>query len=177
MTSQKLKSLLQDDSKIFFFLGFEFDKWYTQLLLRLICGEKESIRYAALNKNMDNDTHDFIFYQFKVDFIENEIDFLSSLYNLCADKKILRNLNESKSDNKQNNVIESIIQNDIYGALKHLSQKEDIDLDTKNTIISLKSRFQFIQEKHEKGIIDIRDFDLFFNQIKDVIIQMATNQH
>ncbi|MCW3122656.1 MAG: hypothetical protein JWQ38_2148 [Flavipsychrobacter sp.] len=92
----KLPQLLHTqlkDARIILFMGFDFDKWYFKLLLRLLGLNEPQKTKGASNK--DNTIKDHIknFYisEFKVNFIEStEADILDNLHQLCMEKGILR---------------------------------------------------------------------------------------
>lgn len=54
----------------FIFLGFQFDKWYMQLLLRLLNPEAGKARQYAFNPELADETLVFFADQFKVDFVD-----------------------------------------------------------------------------------------------------------
>lgn len=70
----EIKSQLQE-AELFLFLGFSFDKWYVQLLLRLLNLHKESsfLRYAA-NQKINADVVAFCEEQFRIEFVKNDIE-------------------------------------------------------------------------------------------------------
>lgn len=71
--------LTLDDARSFLFIGFDFDKWYTQLLLRLLCGDNTP-KHIALNTQFgDKDNHTFLLKQFNIKFIGEDEDFLDEL--------------------------------------------------------------------------------------------------
>ena len=63
----------------FIFLGFQLEKWYTQLLLRLLT-ERPGVEKIAVNTVVGNaHTKDFLINQFKLKFPDKETDFLTEL--------------------------------------------------------------------------------------------------
>ena len=69
------------DADDFIFLGFQFDKWYMQLLLRLLNPELSKGRQYAFNPSLADETLVFFADQFKVDFVSDfaPLDFLDEL--------------------------------------------------------------------------------------------------
>ncbi len=63
------EALMEADD--FIFLGFQFDHWYMQLLLRLLNPELSKGRQYAFNPELADETRIFFADQFKVDFISN----------------------------------------------------------------------------------------------------------
>ncbi|MCC7506455.1 MAG: SIR2 family protein [Saprospiraceae bacterium] len=70
------------DADDFIFLGFQFDKWYMQLLLRLLNPELSKGRQYAFNPELADETLVFFADQFKVDFVSGmaPLEFLSELH-------------------------------------------------------------------------------------------------
>ncbi len=89
----KLQAAL-DKVRIFFFVGFSFEKWYTQLLLRLLCGHEESEKYAANRQQVGAGVSAFLLNQFQIEFLEKEHAFLDILHDQCAARNLLRPLTD-----------------------------------------------------------------------------------
>ncbi len=70
------------DADDFIFLGFQFDKWYMQLLLRLLNPELSKGRQYAFNPQLAEETLVFFADQFKVDFVDGigPLQFLDELH-------------------------------------------------------------------------------------------------
>ena len=91
----KLPQALQNELKLVkhvLFLGFDFDKWYFKLLLRLLRLNEIKIKNAS-NKDrvlMPN-VMNFYLDEFKMKFIEsNETEILDTIYNKCREQGLLR---------------------------------------------------------------------------------------
>jgi len=79
------------------FLGFDFEKWYLQLLLRFIYPKKEKRRLMkyALNSIVVEKAKSFAVDQFKIEFIPSEIsEFVSELHDACRNKGVLKSADE-----------------------------------------------------------------------------------
>lgn len=57
------------DAKHFLFIGFDFDKWYSQLLLRLLSGKKAIRKFAIDPYLKEENTTVFLVKQFGIEFI------------------------------------------------------------------------------------------------------------
>lgn len=88
----ELRSAL-DGALDYIFLGFQFDKWYVQLLLSLLNLHDEKykfIRYASANQ-MNKETASLCINHFKIEFIDNDTDqFIQTLHDKCEEAKLLR---------------------------------------------------------------------------------------
>ncbi len=90
--SGDLRKLIQDTDG-FVFLGLPFDKWYMQLLLRVlyhISSRLEKIeQYACVDA--DAITTDLYKDEFKIQFVEDDSDqFIGALFKKCDEKEMLR---------------------------------------------------------------------------------------
>lgn len=88
----KLDTKLKE-AKSFLFLGFRFDRWYSQLLLRLLAG-KQAIRKYAFEPPPDADTSAFLVRQMDITFLGSDLRHFEFLYKFCEDENRLRDLVE-----------------------------------------------------------------------------------
>lgn len=82
------------------FLGFSFNKWYVQLLLRLfnLTKNNELSRTAYLNHTPLEDEITYASQHFKVEFIETHIrEFIVELHKRCKENNMLRDLKKVQS--------------------------------------------------------------------------------
>jgi len=88
----ELNSALQSALN-YVFLGFQFDKWYVQLLLSLLNLHDEKykfIRFASSQK-LTSDISSLCTKHFKIEFVDNNIkDFVKTLHEKCNAAGILR---------------------------------------------------------------------------------------
>jgi hypothetical protein len=98
LARQRLPRKLTDEifaARSLIFLGFRFDKWYVQLLLRLLKVHDVRSRFAryATEQRFNADTLSICEEQFKIEFIGQDIDgFLAELYQRCEAENLLREL-------------------------------------------------------------------------------------
>ena len=73
------------EASTYIFIGFQFDKWYSQLLFKFLSDngriEKRISNDSPLS---DLDTNGFILQQFQIRFMGKQTNFLDQLYNRCA---------------------------------------------------------------------------------------------
>ena len=106
----------------YFFIGFQFDKWYTQLLLRHL--NKNRDRFSNTNKNYatktvikDEDAKGFYQQQFNLNIYGSDWQFLNTLHAEYAAAKKLRELLDPLSDRAA--LVRRLVQfNNIEGALE-----------------------------------------------------------
>jgi Effector-associated domain 11/SIR2-like domain len=169
----KLKTCLET-AKTFICLGFDFDKWYSQLLLRLLSEKKgRGIKKYAINTNIaDKDTNTFLVQQFGITFLGEDHAFFQELYDRCQKEGLLRHLSDAASS-KAVKVIQQVKNGEIANALRQLDSF--CAADTKNDVVNLTGQFNALETNREKGTIDMRDYFLRFNQIIDAILSYAQN--
>jgi len=156
----------------FIFLGFTFEKWYLQIILRLLNPKKEKYKFA-LNKEQTSETKSFYIEQFKVNFSEIEpVDFLNELFEKCKEQNILRNTGEVQASVSVQ--IASLVEKDeIEKAINKLkSFFEEKDQDMFNMTIGILSSFNRLKRKITSGIIDEKESTLEMNKIRHSILEM-----
>ncbi len=89
---QELRTTLET-AKDYIFLGFQFDKWYIQLMLSLLKlndSKSNFVRYASANI-LNNDTRSLCINHFRIEFIgaDNNV-FINTLHEKCKEAELLR---------------------------------------------------------------------------------------
>src|SRR5882762_6884648 len=78
-------------ARTFLFLGVHFERWYVQLILRIITTKEKKEKYSILKKGSGSEVYTFMARRLELDFLEIEpIDFLNQLYEECAAHNILK---------------------------------------------------------------------------------------
>ncbi len=155
--------------KLFIFLGFPFEKWYTKLLLRLLCGTSETAKYALNRQAIQETTQDFLVHQFNVEFIPEYDNMLEVLYDQCKSHGLLRELADPLKEDRV--LIIKYVQNgDIERALNELDEQD-------GETIQLKARYSRWLENKEKGTEDSRDLLVEYNKIIDSILSIISIVH
>lgn len=94
MGKREMPSIIQETLKkarTFVFLGVQFEKWYVQLLLRIITEKAKRDKYTILNKHGNNEVFTFIAKRLELDFLNtNPLNFLDTLYTECKQQDILK---------------------------------------------------------------------------------------
>jgi hypothetical protein len=169
----KLKTTLQLRTSRFLFVGFDFNKWYSQLLLRLLSGKDTNIKSFAISAGERPDsTNTFLVGQFGIEFVEDEAAFLEELCNQCEAKGLLREISAAKSD-EAIAVIRHIQKGEIKEALV-LTEAQAADAETRHVCNQLMAQFSGLQEQQRKGIIDSRDYHKEWNKIVDALLTLTS---
>jgi hypothetical protein len=114
----------------YIFLGFQFDKWYVQLILSLLKLHDKNYHFMryALENIMSNDTKSLCKDHFKIQFVgaDNQA-FLTTLHEKCQKAGILRDFNTFRvedSDDEEINDLKQKLDRE-YSLLKDVEQKKE----------------------------------------------------
>lgn len=165
----KLKTSLQH-AKHFLFIGFDFDKWYSQLLLKVLSGEKAIRKFAIDPTVKEENTTTFLVKQFGIEFIEKEDEaaFFQALYESCEAQDLLRDVLDEQSPF----VIQMtkwIKSGKIDKAIEFAIQKSEGEI--QSNFIHQSARYQDLMSRKEKNTIDSRDYSVELNKIIDALLQ------
>jgi len=164
-----LRSLL-NEAYSYIFVGFKFDKWYVQLLIRLL---KLSTNKFSIETHATDETKAFYSEQFDLNFTElsNE-EFIDNL------------ISELKKEGVELRQLTDEIPDDIL-KIKLLIEKAKIDEagvelkkmfpDKNDEVIMQLTRYNSIKEQQKNGVIDIKDYNLTLQQIKFGLLEMLKN--
>ncbi|MEM7654905.1 MAG: SIR2 family protein [Bacteroidota bacterium] len=151
--------------RLFIFVGFSFDRWYTQLMLRLLCGSSGTQKYAANQQAVPDDTRDFLVHQFQIEFLDPEESFLDLLHAKAQEKGLLRPLADPLGD-AEVAVVRFVQNGEIDRALQQLEtlNQEEATL--------LMARYSQWRDSQEKGTLDSRDLLVEYNRIVDAVLEV-----
>jgi Effector-associated domain 11/SIR2-like domain len=161
------------EASTYIFLGFQFDKWYSQLLLKFLSdnGRREKL-ISINNPSVDEDTHQFILRQFQIQFMGDQFDFFGELYKRCEKAKILRGGNPSAQCPEAIEILKRVAIGDIDNALD-LLQKAANGQDWANAIVLTQGRYTRLEDDKHKT--DSRDYRTELAKILDTIIELTKN--
>jgi hypothetical protein len=157
----------------FVFLGFDFEKWHTQMLLRFLSQRPGVTKFAIEGeKPAADDTGTFLIEGFKIRFEKGEGDgenFLDSLYRHCGERNMLRELSNQFAG-RQVAVMRLVNAGKLATALDELlkSLGERADFDEANL---LQGRLRHLEEN--KAQTDSRDYWVEWNRIAYGIVDLA----
>ena len=159
-------ALALQQAKHFLFVGFNFDKWYSQLLLRLLSGEK-AIRKFAIDPSEKNDnTTTFLVKQFGIEFIEDEQAFLMELIHRAENAGLYREKMETKTPLAVR-IIHFLQNGEVLSALNHLKTNEK----AQQTALLLLAQYHDLKDREARKILDNRDYTIQYNRIADAILE------
>jgi hypothetical protein len=138
----------------FLFLGFDFEKWYSQLLLQLLTYERKGRpKFAVRTQPRDEHARDFLIHQFQVQFLANDAYFFDTLHEALGREGLLRHLSfpQEAGPVPEDALKEMIARGDLGEALATLDQYP-LSLDRKQGLTALQSRYQNWLSKDRKGL-------------------------
>lgn len=157
----------------FLFLGFDFEKWHTQMLLRFLSQRPGIAKFAIEGeKPTGNDTCAFLVSGFRIRFEKGEQgneNLFDSLYRRCAERGMLRKL-ENLYTGRQTAVMRLVYTGKIATALDEL-QQHLTDAGDKSEATLAASRFNHLEA--EQARMDSRDYGVERNKIAYEVIQLA----
>ena len=171
----EIKKKLQDAANIIF-LGFNFEKWYMQLLLRLLNLHDEKFmfdRYAATEEK-NEEIQIFLYEQYRINFVkEDPYTFLDTLFQKCEEAGLLRT-QERISQNIHEFVYELIEQDKLEQSLDLLSDylKEHQEEDLLDDTVLLTSRYNRLQRKINEDIISSEQAEIELSKIRTAILEL-----
>jgi len=153
-------------AKHFFFVGFNFDKWYSQLLLRLLSGEKAIRKFVIDRSSKTDNTTLFLVKQFGIEFIDDEAAFLSEIFRRAEEEGLMRDI--LKPDSSESIKIRHLLRNgDIPGAIQLLNTKST----WADAGIMISARYMDLLNREARRVLDSRERALEYNRIVDAILE------
>ncbi len=161
------------EASTYIFLGFHFDKWYSQLLLKFLSenGRREKL-ISIHNPLIDKDTHQFMLREFQIKFLSSEFDFFAELHQRCADADLLRAISDETASPKAIQILQAIATGELHNALEMLALCA-LKTDWADDIIHLQGRFAALENDNDKKKMDSRDYRVELAKIMDTIIEYS----
>ncbi len=157
------------EASTYIFLGFQFDKWYSQLLLKFLSDNGRIEKRISINNPIkDLDTNGFIINQFQIQFMGDQYDFFGELYQRCEKAKILRGGSSESNCPEAVAILKQLAIGEIDNALEDL-HKAAKGQAWENDVILLKAQYTHFENDKEK--MDSRDYRTSIAKILDAIIE------
>lgn len=178
-----LKCNIRDANNLVF-LGVRFDRWYMQILLRILYlhTNKKILKYAA-NLNIEDNIRTLCYDHFRISIIPAKIDeFIDKLYEECDKQGVLKKLGDEqktyglaqrKNNIKQllaaDNIEESI--DEIYDLVKVHSEPDKEELE--NLLLIIQGRRTRLQKKIMEGGTDNATITRDENRIRTDLLNLV----
>jgi len=176
----KLKSNIREAHN-FIFLGFDFRKWYMQLLIRLIYGNNDSgefMRFAA-NQELSDDLQTFCADQFLIEFIPNGIHaFVETLQLRCQEEGLKRKTGNEKKAQISKGLLGLIAENQIQEAIteihKLLSQiRNEQHQEMMYQLTNISGHYKKLRSDELKGTLYRDEKNIEFNKLRNSLISLV----
>ena len=172
---EKLRHFLKEANN-YIFLGIAFEKWYMQLLLRILyLHTNENLLKFASNLDINQSTQTFYHEQFQISFVPANIrQFVDELYQRAEAKGLLR------SAGKESPVLDTII--DIIGKdemekafelfAEFLRDKGTEGLEFEKELTLLESRHARLERKVRMNVISFNESEVEANRIRESLMDL-----
>ena len=173
---RELKNIIRS-ARIFLFLGFDFNKWYMKLLLRLFELHAESMPIVPEQKKLtDSRMRSFYIDKFGMQFIEDDPnELIGKVYKRFKDAGQLRDVGESADNSVKKQVQDLVKGDDLEEALEvlevHLEDTAATDL--LNDILVLSGNYRGVKRKVNKGVINAENETLEMNKLREAILEIT----
>jgi len=165
-------------AKTYVFIGFQFDKWYTQLLLRYV--NKNTNRLSNAKKNLatktvisDENTRVFFQEQFNLTIYGGDWKFLQDLHTEYATSKKLRSLLNPISDRAA--FVRRLVQfNNIEAALERLEEyAEDLSVAERDELTIYKATFHAWLNESSEGTTTKENLDIKIARVRKGVLDLT----
>lgn len=171
----ELRKSFQDAANILF-IGFNFEKWYMQLLLRLLNLHDERFmfdRYAS-SQSLNQETQVFLFEQYRINFVEmSPLQFVGELYEQCKAAQLLRS-----SHTRQGAVYEQVFhlieEDELEKALEMLQKffQNHRQEELADDVLMLISRYRRLMRKINQDTIAPDKAEIEINKIRMALLDL-----
>lgn len=173
--SAQLKDHIINDTQSIVFLGLPFDRWYLQLILRVLHLHKdeEFMRFAA-TQELSTDIKTLCKEQFEINFVPNNIEsFIDELYQRCEAQGQLRDLSEGQSSLIQR-LKKMVSRDQLEDTFKDFQEWLDSigeqGLDLLDDVLLLASRHRRLHRKVTRGVLSSEDATVELNKIRTSLL-------
>ncbi|HKR06906.1 MAG TPA: SIR2 family protein [Bacteroidia bacterium] len=160
-------------SRQIIFLGFNFERWYVQLLMRIFNLNSSDAEFERLSTSYESeeDIMKICTTDFNINFISHNIDsFVNDLYEKCQDDNILRKpTNENNLKNMLKELLEENEFDQVFDKLKNLTKNKS---DLENTVSLLVSDYNNAAEDYYK--INKKEIDFNDERIRQTRISILS---
>lgn len=181
LAQQQLPSIIIDEifnARSLIFLGFRFDRWYVQLLLRLLKVHDARSRFAryATQQKYNADILSICEDQFKIEFVGAKAgDFLNELYKRCEAEGLL--IERSPNENSFLEEIKlNLSKNKLIKALEILKDQIELkaDEDIANEVIGLSARLNRLEKRKRQNVITQEQSQVESSRIREDILALMS---
>ena len=167
----KIRRVLAD-AKSFFFLGFDFDKWYSQLLLRLLCEDNAPTNIALNTQFGDTDNHTFLLKQFNINFIGEGDDFFAEL---CRRWQEQQNEGGGAAEKQDKHLVLKLLKEGKTARSLEILMTLITAPEDKDMAMMVSNWYHKWENDTKAGTEDSRNLETLYNRVVKNINDLATN--
>ena len=175
------------NSHYFIFLGFDFEKWYLRLLLKLFLADDDKVSIASdAGSGTQVKLRTFYARNYRLEFVEHNIEeYIKSLYDECSKQGLLRVIKEKAHTSIQEEIKE-LIKKDmleesldrLYQFLENMSEqvfkdKAEGKQDWLDEIDSHIANFNRSKKSLRRGLISEEAARIEKNKIRDALLTIV----
>ncbi|HSS22040.1 MAG TPA: SIR2 family protein [Pyrinomonadaceae bacterium] len=180
---QNLRSNLENNV-YFIFLGFDFEKWYLKLLLKLLLLDETKLSIAAESgTGTQGQLRTFYVGHYGLEFVEDNVEqYVKRLYDECDQQGLLRVIKEKTQASIQDEIKELINNDELEQALDRLYQtlsemdeqlikaKDEEKQDLLDELDMQISRLSRSEKQLRKGLVTEEDAAIEKNKITEAVL-------
>lgn len=175
-----IQEVLQN-AQMFLFIGFELNRWYTQLLLRMLTNENQYKYVVNDVTKMEDKTKQFLSDGFQVAFLDpQEEDFLDTLIayfekkgNSLRQPRVKEEITKAFEQSQLEKVRQYIEDNKIKECLDFLEILAGMDNEDRDAVTLLKSQYNALLDSQTKGTISNEDLQIKLTVLKDNMLKLS----
>jgi len=185
--NQDLKDELERAER-YIFLGLPYEKWYFQLLLRVLSMHSDKLKEVerlALREFEDDRLHTIYTEEFKLEFFPCDVPlFVQTLHEKCAAANLLKQAPPpdpalaALPDLDYAQFSDLIASAKTEQAFKHLraylDRRRPRSLPLNNDLIVLQNRYNLLQQRARRGTILPQDLTVENNQVVEQLLELVT---
>lgn len=185
--NRELKDELEQAER-YIFLGLPYEKWYFQLLLRVLSMNSEKLKEVerlALKEFENPLLYKLYTEEFKIEFIPTDTDaFISMLFRHCETAGLLKQPGQPGPAETDVPVLpfaelrEMVAEAQSARAMLHLKafldSKKPRSYQLANNLVVLRNRFNLLRQREKRGTIDSRDLPVEDAQIVEQLLELIT---
>lgn len=173
------------EAQNYIFLGLPYDRWYMQLLLRVLSLHVSDAFFARFSpaNSIHQETMSFYAEQFKIEFVPYGIpSFVNEIYTRCEAEGVLRQSQHLDEEESSLPTLDNMVEAIAYGytdkALdqlkKYLESQGNIDAEVYGSVIVLLSRYRKIQEEKMHNLVSHENATMEIARISHSLVALIT---
>lgn len=185
---RELKDQLEKAER-FIFLGLPYEKWYFQLLLRVLSMHSEAhkdVERLALDEFEDPKLHKLYTEEFKIEFFPADVDlFVGELHRQCGARGLLKKapppdeslagLPDLSPEALRNLIAEAKTQEALRHFRAFLDRRKPRSLPLLNELTVLQNRYNLLRQRELRGTIYQQDLTVEHAQVAEQLTTLLTN--